>query len=1611
MSRDLHKRRKATDIAVVRTPQPEPVAPTQHLAAPANAPLTAAPAASVQEAVAPPETATLAYDFGSMRVFPDQHASAPTPPPAAPAAPPALPSGPDQGSGTAAPARLSFPIQASLRINPPDDVYEQEAEQVAKAVTHDSDGPGAVESTPDIASLYVQRSSFAPGLSVSPSVEANIARMQRGGGQQLSAADQTFFGQRFGHDFSQIRIHHDPAAAETSRSINARAFTVGNHIAFDTGEYQPGTEGGRHLLAHELTHTIQQTGGVATKRADKPRAGHHFGAIQLYPSTPAVQREPAADEGVCPVCGKVGTGTCPDCGQPFMPVQRSLRPGADPLTIQRKAGPDLEDELRRALEQRGGEQQVAGAAQGDLSALNGAGGGDATAAAEVAPDAMQALREGRLPGVGSTAGDAASSAGAAAPAGAAAGLTDDAASAGAPAAVGQATSATEAATQAQPAAQPPEAAQAAQSIADAAAQPAEAAAQPAAEVPAAPAAQALPETQPAQADGSVATAAAEDAAALLDSVEADFQLPEEQPEVAAPPSAEPVDAGGMPLPGDADMEAQIAELASQAQELREQGNNLRAQAAEQRSNAGILRGNAQLIQSHLAASESGVKTAEGHVAVRRDALGQARQALFVSEKKAEVVGAKGQESVQRSDQGLERSGPMTSEARQVAAESSTHSADDPEANQNAQEQSSKLRQVSTDSQEIDSTLHQVEAGSNQLVQDAARATQMNSQTSGKLDTVETSLGQSDKRIAEMHQQNAAARDQIAALSDGPQTMLTGAAALDAQGQELIQQSMELEARLSEMQLSYLDGMRQVPAAVPHSTENTPPEELAALATEAGVQTEALAPEGLGEADSHAGLPVPADEMGEDMALDGAETITGAMEDSAFGTDLEVAAEEDAGAFGEADVAAEDEDAQTADSESLVISRQVKDPPADDQIVTRVPVPAGPSEEPRAIPEKTDKPIDLTEGLPEWLTGLPPVNEEERQAMREQEEQRRRATLDTLLAKKNKSFDQLGYWDKQALALELTGKDLFGGMGKIAWPNMRDLAVSLIDPRASLTGVLKGMSQIGNAFATFAKEPSWGGALKLAANVATGLTVVLGSITLLAGLITSILMAATVLTLGLGAIVTGPLLAFCASVMITVGGWTFSVGLIAAALNALMFAIDLHKAGTAETADELLEHSRGMTDDAKQAGESLLYAGLGKLSQIGGKGLLTGKGSTTATRHFARKGADSWLGQTVKGVKSQGLGGFAKSTLVTAKQQVVGLPKQIWNGLKATGRNMQNKVTSAPAAIGRGIVNAPAATFNSVTGTAKQFVKGFKNTSRFTNAALKNPGAAMKRVLQTPSRLRKHLSESWKGVKEETDDIFGWYSKGANKSAPAGAGPLLPQVLTEAERKLLGPGVEAGGSRTLRQGGRGAGAGQQTADELAGKTDISSIGPQLGKSVEDKIVLKSNSVVIDTQTAIALEKQSLGKELQEGEKAMVKRISEMGDVDLVMSDQATKEFANKTLDWNGKPVRKGMSMKINPDDEEFRSLLNELENNNVGQGKGSGDRQIVAETFFAPTESGVTPTLVTHDPGIYNKLWKISSGKEPHPRHFGGKSLTEALADGFDVTINGRTIRVIPIPKK
>lgn len=169
-------------------------------------------------------------------------------------------------------------LQAKLTIGQPNDPYEQEADHVADVVMRmpdpkvqrQPDDAGVVQAKPiasQITPLVQTQATPNHTPEVTPAMEANINAL-KGGGQPLDPATRAFMEPRFGHEFSQVRVHTDAKATESARVLNARAFAVGQNIVFGAGYFQPGTAAGKELLAHELTHVIQHDQNQIRKSAN-----------------------------------------------------------------------------------------------------------------------------------------------------------------------------------------------------------------------------------------------------------------------------------------------------------------------------------------------------------------------------------------------------------------------------------------------------------------------------------------------------------------------------------------------------------------------------------------------------------------------------------------------------------------------------------------------------------------------------------------------------------------------------------------------------------------------------------------------------------------------------------------------------------------------------------------------------------------------------------------------------------------------------------------------------------------------------------------------------------------------------------------------------------------------------------------------------------------------------------------------------------------------------------------------------------------------------------------------------------------------------------------------
>jgi hypothetical protein len=159
-------------------------------------------------------------------------------------------------------------VQAKLAVGAVDDPLEGEADRVAERVLRMGDPAVAEEAPPSIQPKRKSDHTEAGATHDTSGVE----RVRQSAGSPLPASLRAYYEPRFGRDFSTVRVHTGSDAIVSTRALDARAYTVGRDIAFGAGELQPDSPSGRRLLAHELTHVVQQ--GAAPEADVIRRQGH-----------------------------------------------------------------------------------------------------------------------------------------------------------------------------------------------------------------------------------------------------------------------------------------------------------------------------------------------------------------------------------------------------------------------------------------------------------------------------------------------------------------------------------------------------------------------------------------------------------------------------------------------------------------------------------------------------------------------------------------------------------------------------------------------------------------------------------------------------------------------------------------------------------------------------------------------------------------------------------------------------------------------------------------------------------------------------------------------------------------------------------------------------------------------------------------------------------------------------------------------------------------------------------------------------------------------------------------------------------------------------------------
>jgi exonuclease VII small subunit len=232
-------------------------------------------------------------------------------------------------------------IQAKLKVSQPGDVFEQEADRVADQVMRMPEPSIRRQMEPK-----EEEEGMVQGKAIRADVQANananqVAPLEQqqessevpsivnealsSPGQPLDPVTRAFMEPRFGQDFSRVRVHSDAAAERSAQEVNAHAYTVNQNIVFGAGRFAPGTQEGRRLLAHELTHVVQQSSAEANvvRRSDgfdedEPTLEWERAGTVVEPSPLGSPRgaahRPGGTEHANVVSGEIETGAGPTSG-------------------------------------------------------------------------------------------------------------------------------------------------------------------------------------------------------------------------------------------------------------------------------------------------------------------------------------------------------------------------------------------------------------------------------------------------------------------------------------------------------------------------------------------------------------------------------------------------------------------------------------------------------------------------------------------------------------------------------------------------------------------------------------------------------------------------------------------------------------------------------------------------------------------------------------------------------------------------------------------------------------------------------------------------------------------------------------------------------------------------------------------------------------------------------------------------------------------------------------------------------------------------------------------------------------------------------------------------
>ncbi len=1063
-------------------------------------------------------------------------------------------------------------LQPKLTINPPNDDYEQEADQVADAVVQ-RDALSSSAFSPHAASPIgstIQRKCDAceaeEQAQTEPSEDDEAIQRQASSttavdhqalpqsirphdsGTPLPAPVKDKIEPVLGADLSGVRVHDSDEDRQVAHSLKAQAFTHKNHIWL--GKNQRADD--MKLMSHESAHVVQQTAGSEpTQRLQRKPADYQHpedgGGVRARLRERFRNEIPDQNEGTPATTDSESTANA---------AADQSRNSVDPAELRSRASEvqgDTAPDVDRPAQERPKVEQSAAAAQQE---------------AESAPDAL-------VEGEG------------------------------------------------------------------------------------------IAEPEVAESSEGEASSAAEQAAGIAEQAFAAAAAqtePGPEVEVQPPPPVTPVDAAGEPLEADPDADSAVSDIAGRIQYLREQGTLMRTQAAEGHANAEIIRGNIARVSGEVTKAEEGITTAQDHAQHRHEVVGQAETALGVSQEKQSTVAAQAPDFQTKADEGKEDSGPMASEAGTLAGENAANTPSDSDAAAKSRKQGQKINQVGDGAQTMDGAISQTRSRADSLVGDAERAAELNTQTQEKISTGQQALEQTDQRLSQHESQTSQARAQVDGMASAPGEVHAQANQLNDQGQQLIESSFALEGRLHQSQQNYATQMQGIPEVEPWQGE-MPGEDGAIQAQEDTSQPADGEP-----------APVPTTET----------TAAPAASEDAIETGLEPGTEPSAPTEEPEPAAAGVEPA--AEGEAAGGGEPAADEAAGDAASALAPtVELGPRQD-RA---------EIDSDVPPWVTGVDPDSVASREDRRQQVEDQRREEIGWLNQHLGgRSVSQIGVGERFGLVGSALSRRFQNILGNVKWPGWGGLAKMLLDPRSLLAGAVGGLGMILSGGANLFSLEQWqrdplGNLLTSAANIATGLAVILGSITALAGLVAAIMGALILITFGAASPIALPVISVCTTIITTVGGWTIAVGKVALVLQALALIKNLIDVATAQTADDLQRETEEVSGNINGSFQAVMSIVGAKGAQAGLAGIRNrAAGVIRASRRAG--GARALAGQTARAAPGR-LSAGARSLpgrVATGARGAATAVRSAPGRLAAGARALPGRIAAGTARTARSAVGLP-----------------------------------------------------------------------------------------------------------------------------------------------------------------------------------------------------------------------------------------------------------------------------------------------------------------------------------